>query len=232
MGNSNNELTKEQRLAILQKAAADLTARYNFVCTIEQGMLVIQANWKDTTYINGPGLTREQRSYRHIVRIKPNGKYATLDVYVDDYQSVGLGGLVIRRDAFSGKAVTFNWEAQIGKNNQTGEKGLIVNRFSSRDIQAPVKEYFNNLGFKYQRYSLSDDWHGIQPNMRLILGAMFTVFPALMIPGIMYSVFTEEDKVLYGGIAAFIISFVVFGLFVLISGIKDMIKQKRDEEWD
>ncbi len=223
-----NELSKEQRLEILQKAAADLQAKYPFICTIEQGMLIVQADWEK---MNDLELTDEQKSYRHIVRIKPNGKFATLDTYVNDETAIGLGGLIITREAFAGKTINLNFEMQIKENSQ-GNKELNIKKFSTKDIQTPVKEYFTRLGYAYQRYSLSDDWHGIQPNMRLILGAMFTLFPALMIPGIMYSVFTEEDKVLYGGIAAFIISFVVFGLFVLVSGIKDMIKQKRGEDWD
>ena len=229
---SNIELSKEHRLAVLQKAASDLSSKFPFICTIEQGMLIIQADWKDTTFINGPGLTREQKSYRHIVRLKPNGKFATLDVYVENYESVGLGGLTIGRREFAGKSVRINWEAQIGKDNQTGKTGLIVNKFSSRSIQVPVKEYFSNLGYAYQRYSLADDWHGISFNMRVVLGLLFMFASGIMIPGIIYSCIVESDKGVYISIAAFIFSFFLIGIGILISGIKDMIKQKRNEEWD
>ena len=67
-------------------------------------------------------------------------------------------------------------------------------------------------------------------SMFLILGVLFMLVSGGMIPPIIYSVTTEADKLLYGGIVAFIISFFVLGVGLLVFGIKDMKKQNHEKE--
>lgn len=167
-------LSREQRLAILQRAANDLMAQNPFICTVQQGCLIVQWNWKDTTYFNGQGVAREACSYRHIVKIKPDGKFITVDLHVNNYQSIGLDGMRLSQRIFSGKSVEFHKEVSFGVNNQTGQKGFVVNQFDSRIIQEPVKRYFRGLGLEYKFFSLSDSFHAVPPVSRILLGFLLS----------------------------------------------------------
>ncbi len=64
-------------------------------------------------------------------------------------------------------------------------------------------------------------------DIRMTIGVIFMLASGMMIPGIIYSVITESEKLLYGGIAAFIICFFALGVGIVIIGIRDM-KNKRN----
>ena len=224
MGNMN--LSREQRYAILQRAAYELMSQYPFVCTIQQGCLIVQLNWKDNTYFNMQGLTREACSYRHIVKIKPDGKFVTVDVFVNDYTAVGMGGLRISRSAFAGKQIRFTKEIALGRNNQTGQVGVITNEFSTKWIQEPVKNYFLNLGLQYQFYSLVDNFHALPADMRFILGCMFIPGGLIATGGLIYVCHEEliegAAKGLVMGVGLISsVAIVALGICLLVTGFKD-----------
>jgi hypothetical protein len=226
-------LSNEQINAVLQKAAADLMAANPFICTVDQGCLVVQLNWKDTTFFNGRGITREAFGYRYIVKLKPNGKFTTVDLTTADVQSVGLNGINISSSAFAGKQVSFHKDIQLGRDNLTGQTGVITNSFNSRDIQVPVKQYFLNQGFEYQFYSLGDNWHAIPPMLRIALGGIFTFvvvfFAALFGALIAEGAFTLEADELWV-IPVLVAMAGIFGgmaIFSLITGIKDKLNEDK-----
>ncbi len=168
-------LTNEEIQQVYEQArVALLISHPEWICTIEQNSLVIQLNWQNATYFNGRGVTHVARVYRHIVKVYPDGKFMTLDVHVNDENSIGLGGIVLSQDAFAGKSWNFHLEKELGHDNNTGETGILTYKFCTSDIQKPVKEYFEGQGFQYKFYSVGEGIKAIPPQIKIALGALFT----------------------------------------------------------
>ena len=149
-----NKLTEEQ----INKIYLDAKEYFNnnhpeLECEIKDNNLVLGINWKDTTYFNGSGLAHEYSHFKCIVKVLPNGQYHRTDVILDDSESLDIKKLQISRSGFSGKIVRRTIEFSLGKDNRTGEKGLIKNEFSTSIIQKPIKEYFSSIGLKEKKFS-------------------------------------------------------------------------------
>ena len=166
---------EQQQLQAYKKAKAYFQEMHpEWICTIEQDCLVIQLNWQNVTYFNGRGLTHSARAYRHIVKLYPDGKFLTLDTTVDDIQTVGLGDVHISRDAFAGKKWNFHYEKELGYDHDTDKFGIQTYKFSTSDIQKPVREYFENEGYTYKFYSVKEDFRALDGKTKLAVGILFT----------------------------------------------------------
>ncbi len=168
------------------------TSHPEWICTVEQGVLVIQLNWQNATYFNGMGLTHASRVYRHIVKIFPDGKWMATDVTVNNDSCVGLGGIRISESAFSGKQWSYQAEKVLGHDNQTGQNGILTYKFNTADIQVPVKEYFNSLGFKYKFFSLKESFRGLPKGLRIGVGVVF-VFVGILLLAIFGAIVGNPD---------------------------------------
>ena len=167
-----------------------------WACTIEQGVLVIQLNWQNSTYFNGRGVSHVARVYRHVVKVFPNGKFMTIDVNTTDESSIGLGSIGISQESFAGKSWNYHYEKELGYDNATGETGILTYRFSTSDIQVPVRKYFENLGLKYNFYSFGEDIKAIPATTKISLGVLF-LFIGTVFSVIEYCVlYIDPDRVL------------------------------------
>ena len=150
------ELTREQINLMYENAKKYFDELYpQFLCTVEQDCFIVQLNWQNATYFNGRGLTRSARTYRCVVKIFKNGNFYMTDVYVDDIDKIGLGGIKISREAFAGASWSYHYEKVLGVDNNTHEKGILTYKFCTSEIQKPVKTYFKELGLKKKFYSYS-----------------------------------------------------------------------------
>ena len=171
------KLTQEQ-IAKLQKKVQHHFKKTHpeWICTIEGPYLVIQLNWMDATYFNGQGVAHEARIYRHLVEILPSGRFKTMDVTADSEKAIGLEGVTLSMNSFAGKQFIFHADARLGKDNQTGKKGIITYRFNNNDIKKPVREYLEHFGLKYQfMNSPVDEFNAIYGPTKLANGFIFAV---------------------------------------------------------
>ncbi len=120
------------------------TTHPEWLCTIEQGFLVAQLNPGNIAYYNGLKLSETASTYRCVVKITPDGKFYLTDVYVENYNVLGLGGLKLSSTAFAGRSIEFHYQS-----NKDGS----TYKFSTRDIQKPLIDYFKSLGLTYKFYS-------------------------------------------------------------------------------
>ena len=80
-----------------------------WICTIQDGFLIIQLNafsWK-THY--GYQLESGQRRFRHIVIIGKNGMINDFDMFVSEEKVVGLGETKISRKMFLGESGSYSY---------------------------------------------------------------------------------------------------------------------------
>lgn len=75
-------------IEILNKHYPDLQA------IIEDNLIVVQRKYIDMAYINGLGLTKEEKTYRCIGKLRPNGKFQLADFFVNKEDSIGLDSML------------------------------------------------------------------------------------------------------------------------------------------
>lgn len=139
-------LTKEQILANIEN---DINSNDRpWKVTVEGDQIIADWKWMDATFFGPTDITKEVKEFKFIVTLLDKGKWKELDISSAQEASVGKGGLNLNRSGFMGhqfnKSITFG----LGKNNQTGEKGLQVFKFSTNDIKLPIREYLKKCGWK------------------------------------------------------------------------------------
>lgn len=163
-------LSREQINSYYQSALEYFTKNYpQFLCTIEQNVFVVQLNYSNDKYFSGEGMSTSAKTYRCVVRILPNGKFYMTDVYIENETAIGLGGFRITMSSFAGKSINYHYEAVLDKDDNTGEISFKKYKFSTLDIQRPVKKYFSDLGLKYKFYSYALDLQAQPKIMRIVI---------------------------------------------------------------
>lgn len=213
-------LSREQVYSYYQSALDYFNSNYpQFLCSIEQNAFVVQLNWQNNDYFNGLSVPSAAKTYRCIVKILPNGKFCMVDVYIDNEMTRGLGGYDIKNSAFAGKSISYHYETVLNQNDFTGEIKFKKYKFSTLDIQKPVKKYFMDLGLKYKFYSytlnilsLPKMYQIVSVVVPLLCGVMFTLFAFLF----------KEDM---------FIPFLIVGILSLLWGIIDLAILLKKEDY-
>ena len=211
-------LSREQINTYYQGALEYFNNNYpQFLCTIEQNTFVIQLNYQNEKYFSGMAMPISAKTYRCVVKILRNGKFCMSDVYVDNEMIRGLGGFDIKNVAFAGRSISFHYETVLDQNENTGEISFKKYKFSTSDIQKPVKKYFMDLGLKYKFYSYSLNIQSLPKEMRIVsvvvpmfCGIIFTLFGFLF----------EEMRYI----------FIIVGLGALLWGVINLVCLLRKDE--
>ena len=214
-------MNKEQIMQYYLNAKAYIEQNHpELICTIEQDCFVTQLNWQNVTYFNGRGLTHSSRTYRNIVKIRSNGDFYMIDVYINNDSSIGLDGLQIDNSYFGGKSLNFTSEVMFGKDNNTGEVGVQTYTFNTSDIQKPIKDYFQGMGLNYRFFSyelvikaLPSIGRLIVVGLPLCVGGIFTLLGINLL-----------DEPVIG------LVFTSLGIIALLWGIINLICLKKKDE--
>ena len=130
------KITDEKRQELYTLLKIEIEKQFpQFLCTIEQDVFVIQINWKNTTYFNPNGITKDIKSFRHIIKINKNGSFQTTDVMIEDEKTIGLGNLTISKSMFSGESFGYSLDLSLGIDNNTNQFGIIRNEFTTDTIK-------------------------------------------------------------------------------------------------
>lgn len=168
-------LENEQIISIYENARNYFVSIHpEWLCTIEEDILIIQLNWQNSTFFNGRGLSHFDRTYRHIIKVFPDGKFMTTDLNVTDETAVGVGIINISQQVFSGKSWNYHYEKEFGRDNNTGEVGILTYKFNTSDIQKPVKEYFKSIGLQYKAISFGESLKAVPAQTKIMLGVLFS----------------------------------------------------------
>lgn len=127
----------------------------NYVVTVEGDKIITQVKWMDATFFSPTQITNEMRDFKYVVQLHNNGKYSEIDESVATTTSVSGSGFNKKFSAFKGKSISFNKTIGVGRDNTTGETGIISNTFYSEDYKKPVREFLKQYGYKRKMSSFA-----------------------------------------------------------------------------
>lgn len=103
-------------------------------------------NWKNAIVASTQGITDEQRMFKAVYTIYPNGSYTVQDISTATNKGFGGGKFSFGKSFFKGKQIGMHKEIAIGRNNQTGQMGLMTFDFNTEKIHKPVEEVLASYG--------------------------------------------------------------------------------------
>lgn len=151
-----------------------------WICTIKDGVLIIQLNaysWKDFV---GYRLSSEQRRFRHIVIIKNNGTVLDHDLFVSEENVIGLGKTRISKSMFLGESGSFSYQIDLNKDAESNCQEQTDKEIREFNVQKFICEYFKDRGLIF--YSPTRLWIGISFMLFSILAGIIILKFAPYLP--------------------------------------------------
>jgi len=123
-----------------------------FAYWVEGRSIVGRWLWQDQTLINPGAVTDEVREFMFICDLNDDGTYkehtkehsATSGVSA----SGGKVGFGFGTSSFSGNSTGKSFSLGLGRDNQTGQVGVVKAQFDSDWIKRPLREYLAAYGWK------------------------------------------------------------------------------------
>ena len=140
-----------------QKVLADAPGALNkpgqpWEVTVEGDSIVARWKWMDATFFSPAQVTSEVKAFEFKITLKDNGKYKELDKTENKSSGMSMSGGKMSfgssSSSFVGKTNTKSIQFGVGKNNQTGEAGIIGFKFNTTDVKKPVRDYLAACGYK------------------------------------------------------------------------------------
>jgi hypothetical protein len=143
----------QNKQQVLQGAATALNKPDQpWEVTVEGDSIVARWKWMDAAFFSPTQITNEVKEFSFTVTLKDNGKYKEIDKTAQQSAGVSAGGGKV---GFGGSSSTFIGKTNqksisfgVGKNNQTGEVGIVGFKFNTTDVKKPVRDYLASCGWK------------------------------------------------------------------------------------
>ena len=120
--------------------------------TVEGDKIIARWKWMDASFFAPHEVSNETRDYTFTVILSNNGTWHEVDYTENRSAGVkvkdGKVGFGTSSNMFVGKKTQKSFEFGAGKNNQTGETGLIGFKFDTTMLKEPVRTYLTNYGWK------------------------------------------------------------------------------------
>ena len=120
--------------------------------TVEGNSLVAVWKWMDATFFAVAEVDNNIKEFKYTVTLDDKGKYKELDATEQKKTTIGMkdGKLSFgtSSSSFKGKTTQKSISFGIGKDNQTGEVGIIKNKFDTSLVKKPIREYLEQCGWK------------------------------------------------------------------------------------
>lgn len=120
--------------------------------TVEGEKIIASWKWMDATFFSAKEVDNEIKSYKCIISFGKDGKYKETDYTStkSNYVKYQDGKLKIghSESAFKGKVMQKSFNMGVGKDNKTGNVGIITHKFSTSIIKKAIKEYMEECGWK------------------------------------------------------------------------------------
>lgn len=117
---------------------------------VEGDSIIATWKWMDATFFSTAEVTDEEKEYKFIVTLKDNGKWKETDQSQEKTANINMkdGKISFGSSAFIGNSVQKNITIGLGKNNETGETGIIKFKFDTKIMKEPIRQYLINCGWK------------------------------------------------------------------------------------
>ena len=140
-----------------QKVLADAPGVLNkpdqpWEVVIEGDSIVARWKWMDATFFSPQDITNAVKEYTFTVKLNDNGKYVETDRMEQKSAGVNMSGGKLKfgssSNTFIGKTSQKSIQFGIGKNNQTGDMGIIGFKFDTSAVKQPIREYLAACGWE------------------------------------------------------------------------------------
>lgn len=116
--------------------------------SVQGDTIIASWKWMDATFFSPAEINDEIKEFKFIVTLLDNSKWSEKDTSVEKNVSVGANGISFGKSSFSGHQVSKSFTIGFGKDNSTGEVGIIKAKFDSSEIKEAVRNYLKNCGWK------------------------------------------------------------------------------------
>ena len=119
---------------------------------VEGDSIVARWKWMDAAFFAPGEVSNETKEYTFTVTLTDKGKWRELDKTTQKSTSIGMSGGKLSiggsSQSFIGKTSQKSIQFGIGKDNQTGQVGIIKSKFDTSAIKKPIREYLESCGWK------------------------------------------------------------------------------------
>ena len=119
---------------------------------IEGDSIVARWKWMDAAFFSPHEISDETKQFTFIVTLTDKRTWKELDATENKTGGVKMSGGKLSFGAssnkFMGKTNQKSFQFGLGKDNQTGEVGLIGFKFNTTDVKQPVRDYLTACGWK------------------------------------------------------------------------------------
>lgn len=118
-----------------------------YIITVEDDKIITRVKWMDATLFSPTSISKQMEEFEYIVKVNDNGTYSEITKLSSKGGSLSPRGGILNKETVIGgrarkKTIAF------GKDNQTGEVGVIDASFSSEEYKHPIKELLKSAGYK------------------------------------------------------------------------------------
>ena len=119
---------------------------------VEGDSIIARWKWMDATYFAPHEINDETRQFTFIVTLTDKRTWKELDKTENKSSGVKMSGGKLSfgssSNSFTGKSNQKSFSFGVGKDNQTGEVGVIGFKFNTTDVKQPVRDYLTACGWK------------------------------------------------------------------------------------
>lgn len=119
---------------------------------VEGDSIVARWKWMNATFFAPNEVNDETKQFTFTVTLSDKGKWKEIDVIENKSSKVSAGGGKI---GFGGSSSTFIGSSNkktiqfgAGKNNQTGQVGIVGFKFNTTSVKQPIRDYLTACGWK------------------------------------------------------------------------------------
>ena len=119
---------------------------------IEGDTIVARWKWMDATFFAPHEATVEVQQFTFAVTLTDKGTWKELDSTESKSSGIRMGGGSIgfgtSSDKFAGKKSQKSFSVGLGRDNETGQFGVIAFKFDSTMLKQPIRDYLTANGWK------------------------------------------------------------------------------------
>ena len=119
---------------------------------IEGDSIVAQWKWMDATFFSPHEVNDQTRQFKFTVTLTNKGTWKELDQTEKKSAGVRLEGGNLTfggsKSTFAGKTNQKSIQFGVGKNNQTGEAGIVGFKFNTTTVKQPIRDYLTACGWR------------------------------------------------------------------------------------
>ena len=120
--------------------------------TIQGDSIVARWKWMDATFFAPHEVSNETKEFTFTVTLSDKGTWKELDKTENKATNVKMGGgkagFGSSSSTFKGKTNQKSFQFGVGKNNQTGDAGVIGIKFDTTKVKQPIRDYLTSCGWK------------------------------------------------------------------------------------